>query len=383
MQALEALVRSPRNRLNVFMRIYRGLLKPIRLDYEGLLSNLSRAGTPDRVYHMELFQDAEIADAIAKRFGLYDDLSEADPAFSHKKYIAVQRFCGFDYVRVNLDNVVFPLHKQLIEDTAERKRAGGRNFQNEHTGPISNWNEFEEYPWPDPTAPDATRTLEWFQKNLPDDMCIVSGSMSHFCELLTWLMGYESFCYALYDQRDLINAIVKKLIEIHSVMLEQYLSFDRLKIVFASDDLGFKGGLLFSADDMTNLVLKPHKLMAEITQASGRLYLLHACGKLDEIIDFLTDEVKIDGKHSFEDTKEDVRRVKKTYGGKTSLIGGIDVDFLCRAEEDEIRRRTRETLDICLPGGGYCLGTGNSVANYIPLDNYLVMVDEGRLYQGC
>jgi uroporphyrinogen decarboxylase len=30
-----------------------------------------------------------------------------------------------------------------------------------------------------------------------------------------------------------------------------------------------------------------------------------------------------------------------------------------------------------MPGGGYCLGSGNSVANYIPLDNYLAMVDEG------
>jgi len=38
----------------------------------------------------------------------------------------------------------------------------------------------------------------------------------------------------------------------------------------------------------------------------------------------------------------------------------------------------RRTLAVCQPGGGYCLGTGNSVANYIPLDNYLAMLDEGR-----
>ena len=63
-----------------------------------------------------------------------------------------------------------------------------------------------------------------------------------------------------------------------------------------------------------------------------------------------------------------------------ALIGGLDVDFLCRAEEPAIRARVRETLDTCLPGGGYCLGTGNSVANYIPLDNYLAMLDEGRKF---
>ncbi len=33
-----------------------------------------------------------------------------------------------------------------------------------------------------------------------------------------------------------------------------------------------------------------------------------------------------------------------------------------------------------MPGGGYVLGTGNSVANYIPLRNYLVMLDEGRRF---
>lgn len=60
----------------------------------------------------------------------------------------------------------------------------------------------------------------------------------------------------------------------------------------------------------------------------------------------------------------------------------MDVDFLCRAEEPVVRRRTRRTLERCHPGGGYCMGTGNSVANYVPLDNYLAMLDEGRRFGG-
>lgn len=43
-------------------------------------------------------------------------------------------------------------------------------------------------------------------------------------------------------------------------------------------------------------------------------------------------------------------------------------------------KQTRETLEECMPEGGYCLGTGNTVANYIPLNNYLAMLDEGRNY---
>jgi hypothetical protein len=103
-------------------------------------------------------------------------------------------------------------------------------------------------------------------------------------------------------------------------------------------------------------------------------------GNLATIYDDLIEDVGIDGKHSFEDTIEDVRELKSIYGDRIALLGGIDVDFLCRASPEAIRQRVRNTLDICMPGGGYCLGTGNSVANYIPLENYLAMVDEGRRY---
>ncbi len=360
------------------MSAYDALTAKHDLDYEGLISNLLMKGTPPRAYHMELFQDAEIRDAIAERFGLADDLDPDDPAYENKRYLAVQRFCGFDYVRVGIDDLVMPLHKTAVADTADLARSSGRHYQDEHTGPVMSWDDFAAYPWPDPTAPGVTRRLEWFQENLPDDMCIVgSGGLGHFEELLTWLMGYETLCYALFDQRDLVAAIADKLLEIYRVCTERILQFDRVKLIWASDDMGFKTGLMISPDDTRRFVLRGHKELAAMSHAAGRPYLLHSCGNLHDIIDDLIDDVKIDAKHSFEDTIEDVRQLKHTYGRRIALIGGIDVDFLCRADEPAIRRRVRETLDICMPGGGYCLGTGNSVANYIPLDHYFAMVDEG------
>jgi len=53
---------------------------------------------------------------------------------------------------------------------------------------------------------------------------------------------------------------------------------------------------------------------------------------------------------------------------------------LCRSEEAAVRQRVRDTLKVCARGGGYCLGTGNTAANYVPLDNYLSMIDEGRRF---
>jgi uroporphyrinogen decarboxylase len=358
-----------------------GLLRSPEPDWQGLVDDILRKDTPKRVYFIELFHDREVRDAIADRFDLMKGISPGDPDYDRRKNIAVNRFCRLDYARVGLVGQDWLLYKQSAGDTAALARAGGRKFQDEHRGPVMNWEDFERYPWPDPCAPEATRELEWYQEHLPEGMCIVgSGGFAHFAEYLTWLMGYETLCYCLHDERDLVAAISQALIDYFRVALERILQFDRVKVIWGSDDMGFKTGLLFSPDDMREFVLPGHRLMAEMSHDAGRPYLLHSCGNLTEIMDDLIDDVNIDGKHSFEDTIEDVRDAKRRHGRKIALLGGIDVDFLCRADEESVRRRVRGTLDVCMPGGGYCLGTGNSVANYIPLDKYLAMVDEGVLY---
>jgi len=249
----------------------------------------------------------------------------------------------------------------------------------EHVGPITSWEDFHKYPWPDPARGDADFELQWYQKNLPEDMCICTGT-GHFAVNLFFLMGYESLCYALVDQPDLVGAIADRLLEFHKAELGRTLQFDRVKIVWSTDDMGFKTGPLISPDALRKYVLPGHKELARIAHEAGRVYLLHSCGQISPVMDDLIDDVKIDGKHSFEDTIQDVRDAKRLYGERIALLGGIDMDFLCRSGEQAIRQRVRQTLDVCMPGGGYCLGTGNSVANYIPLDNYLTMVDEGMLY---
>jgi len=77
---------------------------------------------------------------------------------------------------------------------------------------------------------------------------------------------------------------------------------------------------------------------------------------------------------------EPVTEAKRKYGDRISVLGGIDVDFLCRAGEDRIRQRVRDTLRVCMADGGYCLGSGDSTANYIPVDNFFAMLDERRKF---
>ena len=349
-------------------------------DWQAFVDCIKRKGTSKRVHFIELYLDGEVQNDLCQRYDLLAELNPTDDFYELRKQVVLQRYLGYDYVTCGLENLPMPTAGTQIEDTASNKRSGGRTFMEEHKGPITTWEEFNRYPWPD-VAHAVSRSLEWFSQNLPDDMCIIgSGLFGHFAEYITWLMGYETLCYALYDQRDLVQAIYQRVMELSVPALKQTLSFDRVKVVWGSDDMGFRSGTLISPDDLREFVLPGHKRMAELCHAAGIPYILHSCGKLHTIMDELIDDVHIDGRHSFEDTIEPITAAKQRWGSRVALLGGLDLDFMCRSNEESVRQRVRDTLEVCLPGGGYCLGTGNSVANYIPINNYLAMLDEGRSY---
>jgi uroporphyrinogen decarboxylase len=115
----------------------------------------------------------------------------------------------------------------------------------------------------------------------------------------------------------------------------------------------------------------------DLVRGTGKLFILHTCGDVYAIMDDLI-ELGIHAKHSFEDKILPVEEVSRRWGGRLGLVGGVDVHLLTSGSEAEVRRRTRQILDVCGVSGGYVLGTGNSVANYIPLRNYEAMLDEGR-----
>ena len=343
---------------------------------------LFRRAPPRRVHSIELFLDGEIKEAVSSRFGLADRLDRADPLFEVTRDVALNSFLGYDMFRVGIARkTVFETRTLSTEDTTALRgqERGQREWQEEHAGPIQGWEDFDAYPWPKVSEIDFS-ALEWLEKNLPPNMGCYDLT-AHIFEILSFLLGYETLCYAVVDQPDLVEAILQKVGTFYVEFTSALADFSRVAVLWGSDDLGFRTGTMMSPDFLRGKILPWHARCARIARSKGKPYLLHSCGNLDEIMEDLIRDVGIDGKHSFEDAIQPVTEAKRRYGDRIAILGGIDVDFLCRAEEEGIRKRVRDTLDACMPGGGYCLGTGNTVANYIPLDNYLAMLDEGRKYR--
>jgi uroporphyrinogen decarboxylase len=212
---------------------------------------------------------------------------------------------------------------------------------------------------------------------MPDGMAIL-GSVGGPCEWLMWIMGYETLSLALADDPELVSDVVDCIERQMLAVFRHVAAMERVGAMWISDDMGFRTGTFLSPAHMRAYVLPTQRRLAAAAHAEGIPVLLHSCGNLTAIMDDLIDDVGIDAKHSFEDVITPVTEAKKLWGHRVCLIGGVDLDPLTRLSPEEVYRYTLGILEKCAPGGGYILGTGNSVANYVPIPNYLSMLQAWR-----
>jgi uroporphyrinogen decarboxylase len=85
--------------------------------------------------------------------------------------------------------------------------------------------------------------------------------------------------------------------------------------------------------------------------------------------------IGIDAKHSNEDAIAPFDKWVDLYGDRIGLLGGFDMDFICQQTPDEIFDRVVELgAQYREKARGYALGSGNSIPDYVPAENYLAMV---------
>lgn len=361
-------------------------------DFENLRRAILRKGPPGPVPFFEVFADTGMVESVLEEqfpIDLHKFISEPSPSIANDEqmavvtsfnmYIRFWRELGYDYVPM-VTGLNLPLEQKTAPDTTnvQNWNDGKRYWQSETGGPIQSWQDFETYPWPDPKNLSHL-ALEYVSAHLPDGMKAAAFMLGGVFELSTWLMGFQSFSYALQDQPDLVAAISQRAGELVTATAAQVTAINNVEMVILTDDLGFYSGTLVSPKVIRQYIVPYYRQVARIVHAAGKLFVLHSCGNMYALMDDLIDDVGIDAKHSYEDKILPIEAAYARWGNRVTLLGGVDMDLLGRGTEEQTRARTRQILQVCAANGtGYCLGCGNTAANYIPKQNYLAMLDEGR-----
>ncbi len=286
---------------------------------------------------------------------------------------------GYDFVRYE-ESLPLPDRRNAVADTAVGS-AKKREWTDEHHGMIESWEDFERYPWPVVGDFDFS-AYEHLNANVPDGMGVIFSHGGGIFEHLSWIMSLEGLSIALFEQPDLVAAVAERLGELMVDFYKQILDFDRLVAVFPGDDMGYKSATMISPAHLRSYVLPWHARFARLTHERGVPYFLHSCGNVVPIMEDLISDVKIDAKHSFEDAIIPVEEFQSRYGDRIGVLGGLDLNILSGATADRVRDRVRNLLEMCGSRGRYAIGSGNSVPSYVPVENYLAMLDETHRFNG-
>ena len=281
---------------------------------------------------------------------------------------------GYDYAPVWLPLAPFSVKYRATKDTAILSR-GTRTWVEENEGIITNWDEFESFPW-DRINLNLTEYFSFLSEILPDGMKLMLGSTLY--EMVgERLMGWKCMFRNLFVDPSLVKAVFDRWGKIIYRGYADAISHDCIAAIFHCDDMGYKKGTMVRPDTLREIVIPWLKKFASLAHEHDKLFLLHSCGNIYQIMEDLIEEVKIDGFHSFQDVIMPVWKFKEKYGDRVGVLGGVDVDKLARYDLESVKKYVKMILDKCMPGGRYFLGSGNTVTNYIPPRNYLAMLEEG------
>ncbi|UCH36005.1 MAG: hypothetical protein JSV65_06540 [Armatimonadota bacterium] len=247
-----------------------------------------------------------------------------------------------------------------------------RSWMEEHTSVIASREDFERYPWPsldDVLYDHIVRAGEL----LPRGMGLTSGTWGIF-ETTRQLMGFEGFCFALADDPGLARAVLDRVGESLLEVFKRAAELPKVGALWLADDLAHRSGPFVSPTVYREWLFPWFRKYGEVAASHGLPLIYHCDGDIWEFMPDLAD-AGITALQPIEPQAMDIAAVKRDWGGAFALIGNIDLGYtLTRGTPAEVEAEVRERIRTVAPGGGYAVGSSNSVTSYVPLENYRTMI---------
>jgi uroporphyrinogen decarboxylase len=192
---------------------------------------------------------------------------------------------------------------------------------------------------------------------------------------MTWeMMGFESFSMALFENEELVEELNNKLGNLVLSMFEYFSDSDAVDAIWYSDDIAYTNSLLVSPDVLDRFFFPWLKKIGDMAKRKNKPFIYHTDGILYDVFDKII-SCGVNAIHPIEPKAMDIGEVKQRYGKQLCLIGNIDVDLLSRGSANEIRKNVIDNIEKAGYNGGYCVGSGNSIPEYVKLENYIAMIE--------
>jgi uroporphyrinogen decarboxylase len=280
---------------------------------------------------------------------------------------------GYDYVKL-----------QPIADFNPKKIGLGENYSynddgtvfrkwaSENKGVITSFDDFERYQFPATSDFDYVN-FENIKTLLPNGMGLIGQYGDIFT--MTWeMMGFDSFSFALFENEGLVKELNDILGNLVLDMFRNFVEMDNVNAIWYSDDIAYTNGLLVSPEVLNKYFFPWLVKIGNMAKEHNKPFIYHSDGTLYDVFDKII-TCGVNAIHPIEPKAMKIEEVHERYGDKICLIGNIDVDLLTRGSKNEIRKNILQNIEKIGFKNGYCVGSGNSIPEYVNFENYITMLE--------
>ncbi len=202
--------------------------------------------------------------------------------------------------------------------------------------------------------------------------------------------GYDLICYYMRSDQALMAMVedpewFKEMVDVSSELVLETLKMIyeegiRPDALWVFNDMGYKYHGFFSPEMYRELIAPSDSKRNEWCHEHGMQTILHSCGYVEEFIPDLI-AAGFDCLQPIEvKAGMDMARLKREYGDRIALFGGINVVLMTDPDPSKIEAEIKRVFDTAKPGGGYLYHSDHSIPKDVSFERYRFIMDCVRRY---
>lgn len=244
--------------------------------------------------------------------------------------------------------------------------------------------EIEAWPMPSPDDYDYGSMLDMCNQYEEYAIYIGGPGLGDIINSNGMLRGMEQILIDLITDELAGLRLIDRKLDIQLEIMKRTLEIADGKIDFmwTGEDLGTQIGPLIGQELFEKHILPRHQKLIDLAKEYGLPVMLHSCGSSSWAYEaFIKSGIKAVDTLQPEAKNMEPAYLKKHFGGRLVFHGCISTAGpVAFGTKDDVIHNVKETLDIMMPGNGYCFAPTHSLQDNSPVENVIAMYETAHQY---
>jgi uroporphyrinogen decarboxylase len=247
-------------------------------------------------------------------------------------------------------------------------------------GTVKSREDLEKIVALDPEDPGRTALAEETVRCARNRNMAVAGYVDGPFLTAYMTVGLPDFVVKIYRDRAFTSRLLDLVTRFNCAQARRLAEFGVDAIIIGEDMAGSNGPLI-NPRDLKNIMFPFLSKEIEEVKRTGTKVMIHSDGNTMPVFEDIV-SLGIDGYQAIEpDAGMDIALLKKKYGDRLCLIGNVDCgNTLTHGSAPEVIAEARHVIESTAEGGGFVLGSSNSIHDGVKLENFLAMTDTAVKY---